>query len=115
MNIWLKYAITALLVVGVSELAKRSDRLGALVASLPLVTVLTLLWLFVEKQPMSKIGNHAYYTFWYVLGTLPFFLIFPNFLPKMGFVVALGVSVALTLVFFFVFALVLARWNISLL
>lgn len=47
----------------VSEVAKRSDRLGAVIASLPLVTVLTLIWLQVEDQPAQKISNHAYYTF----------------------------------------------------
>ena len=43
--------VTAAVVVAVSELAKRSDKLGALLASLPLVTVLTLIWLYVEQQP----------------------------------------------------------------
>ena len=55
----IKYLTTAALVVIISELAKRSDRLGALVASLPLMTVLTLIWLYVEGQPASKISNHA--------------------------------------------------------
>ncbi|MEQ1766138.1 MAG: DUF3147 family protein, partial [Methylotenera sp.] len=55
----MKYLITAGLVVLISELAKRSDKLGALVASLPLVTLLTLIWLYIEQQPTSKIANHA--------------------------------------------------------
>ena len=72
MNIWLKYLITAGLVVVISEVAKRSDRLGALFSSLPVVTMLVLFWLFFENQPQEKIANHAWYTFWYVVGTLPF-------------------------------------------
>ena len=58
-----KYLITAGLVVLVSEFAKRSDKLGGFIAALPLVTVLTLIWLYIEQQPSSKIANHAYYTF----------------------------------------------------
>ena len=54
MNVWLKYAITAAVVVLAFEAAKRSDRLGGLVASLPLVTLLTLVWLHVERQNQSK-------------------------------------------------------------
>ena len=73
-----KYLITAGVVVMVSEFAKRSDKLGGLIAALPLVTVLTLIWLYVEHQPISKIANHAYYTFWYVLPTLPMFLLLRN-------------------------------------
>ena len=63
MNPVIKYLITAGLVVAISEFAKRSDRLGAVIASLPLVTILTLLWLYLEKQPADKIANHAYFTF----------------------------------------------------
>lgn len=44
-----KYALTAALVVLVSEIAKRSDKLGGFVAALPLVTLLTLVWLYVER------------------------------------------------------------------
>ncbi len=57
-----KYAITAAIVVLVSELARRSDKAGAFVAALPLVTILALIWLYLEKQPMEKINNHAWYT-----------------------------------------------------
>ena len=70
---WLitKYLITAGIIVGVSEVAKRNDRLGALLVALPIVTILTILWLYVEGQPTEKIANLVRYTFWYVLTTLP--------------------------------------------
>lgn len=95
---WLvvKYLITAAIVVGVSEGAKRSDKLGGFVAALPLVTVLTLVWLHLERQPLTKIANHARYTFWYVLPTLPMFLAFPYLLARIGFWPTLGASVVLT-------------------
>lgn len=115
MNIWLKYGITALMVVVISEIAKRSDKLGGLIASLPLVTLLTLIWLYVEKQPTEKIANHAYYTFWYVLPTLPMFLLFPYLLPKVGFWADLVMCVAVTVVIFWVFAKMLANFGIQLL
>jgi hypothetical protein len=92
-----KYLITAGLVVFISEVAKRSDKLGALIAALPLVTVLTLFWLYVENQGPEKIANHAYYTFWYVIPTLPMFLAFPWLLSKFGFFGAMGISVLLTI------------------
>lgn len=106
---WLivKYLITAGLVVGISELAKRSDRLGSLVAALPLVTVLTLIWLQVERQPVERIANHARYTFWYVLPTLPMFLAFPWMLERWGFWWALAGSAALTVLCF-----VLTAWAV---
>ena len=115
--VWLvtKYLITAAVVVLVSEVAKRSDRLGGLVAALPLVTVLALIWLQVERQPQVKIANHAWYTFWYVVPTLPMFLAFPVLLPRLGFWPTLLSCVVITLVCFWLFALLVRRFGIELL
>lgn len=114
---WLitKYLITAAVVVLISEAAKRSDRLGGFIAALPLVTFLALIWLYVEKQPQEKIANHAWYTFWYVLPTLPMFLAFPMLLPRLGFWATMAASVAITIVCFGVFALVVKHFGIQLL
>lgn len=114
---WLiaKYFTTAAVVVLVSELAKRSDKLGALVAALPLVTVLALIWLHLENQPQAKIANHAWYTFWYVVPTLPMFLAFPFLLPRLGFWPTLLSSLVLTVVCFGLFAFTMRRFGIELL
>jgi hypothetical protein len=109
-----KYAVTAGLVVLISELAKRSDKLGALMASLPLVTILTLIWLYVEHQPETKLSNHAYYTFWYVVPTLPMFLVFPWLLPRWGFWPTLLSCLLLTVTVFFGFALAARRFGVEL-
>jgi hypothetical protein len=110
-----KYLITAGVVVLVSEFAKRSDRLGGFVAALPLVTLLTLVWLHVERQPVARVANHARYTFWYVLPTLPMFLVFPALLTRLGFWPALALCVVLTVACFALFALCLKRFGIDLL
>jgi len=68
-----KFLVTSLIIVLVSEVAKRTDKVGALIASLPFVTMLVMIWLYVEKQGSEKIANHAYYTLWYVVPTLPMF------------------------------------------
>lgn len=85
MPIILKYLITAGLVVLISEVARRSDKLGALIAALPMVTVLAMTWMFFElkgEQQTEKIANHAWYTFWYVIPTMPMFLLMPLMLRK---------------------------------
>jgi hypothetical protein len=109
-----KYALTALVVVLVSELAKRSDKLGALLAALPLITILSLIWLHLENQSAEKIANHAWYTFWYVLPTLPMFLAFPLLLPRLGFWPALLACLVISAVSFGVFALLVKRFGIHL-
>lgn len=110
----MKYLITAGVVVLVSEFAKRSDKLGGLIAALPLVTVLSLIWLYVEHQSVSKIANHAYYTFWYVLPTLPMFLLFPYLLPRWGFVITLISCVIFTMMMFVIFALIAKQFGVDL-
>lgn len=114
---WLitKYLITSVVVVLVSEIAKRSDKLGGLVAALPMVTVLALIWLYVDNQSQEKIANHAWYTFWYVIPTLPMFLAFPLLLPRLGFWPTLAACVLLTMVSFGLFALAVRRFGIELL
>ncbi len=109
-----KYLVSAALVVGVSEAAKRSERLGGLIAALPLVTVLTLIWLHVEAQPNERIANHAWYTFWYVLPTLPMFLAFPRLLTRYGFWPTLGLSLLITLASFAALAAVMRRFGVHL-
>ena len=110
-----KYLLTAGMVVFISEVAKRSDRLGGLFAALPLMTLLTLTWLYIENQPEEKIANHAYYTFWYVIPTLPMFLLFPYLLPRLGFWMAMGASLAVTVICFGLFALLMKNFGVQLL
>jgi uncharacterized membrane protein (GlpM family) len=110
-----KYVITAGLVVLISEAAKRSDKLGGLIAALPLVTVLTLIWLFMENQSTEKIANHAWYTFWYVVPTLPMFLAFPWLIKRFSFWPTMSISIIVTLVSFYIFAKLVKSWGIELL
>ena len=109
-----KFALTSFLVVLISEVAKRSDKLGGLIAALPLVTVLVLFWLYFERQDTEKIANHAWYTFWYVIPTLPMFLIFPSVIKHYGFWSAMGVSILITILSFIVFASITKKFGIHL-
>lgn len=113
---WLvtKYAITAAIVVLVSEIVKRSDKLGAFIGAMPLVAILALIWLHVENQSPAKISNYAWYTFFYVIPTLPMFLVFPFLMPRLGFWWSLLSSVIVTLVCFGLFGLASRRLGVEL-
>ena len=96
-----KFLVTSFVIVLVSEVAKRTDKLGALIASLPLVTIMVMIWLFIEKQGAEKISNHAYYTLWYVVPTLPMFAVIPLLLRRgFHFWLALGAGIVVTLICF---------------
>lgn len=110
-----KYILTAAVVVIVSELARRSGKLGAFIAALPLITLLALIWLHIENQPQEKIANFSWYTFWYVIPTLPMLLAFPVLLSRIGFWPTLLACVVITVVCFGLFAIALRRFGIELL
>jgi hypothetical protein len=110
----IKFITTAAIIVLISEVAKFSDKLGALIASLPLITFISLFWLFYENQSNEKIANHAYYTFWYVLPTLPMFLFFPWIIKYVGFWPSILLSIILTIIIFLIYAFFLKRFNIHL-
>jgi len=113
---WLitKYLITAAVIVLASEVAKRNDLLGALIVALPLVSVLTMIWLAFEGQSNERIGRHAWYTFWYVLPTLPMFILFPWVLSHLSFPLALLTSISGTVGLFWIYAVVLRTFGVDL-
>ena len=98
----IKIAVTTGLVVAVSELSKRSATLGGLLASLPLVSFLGIVWLYLETGDTRKVADLANSVFWLVLPSLPFFLLLPYLLRRdVNFSVSLG---AATAVMFFLYA-----------
>ena len=111
----LKAGISAVIIVAVSEIAKRSPGFGALIASLPLVSVLGMIWLWRDTHDRARMAAHAGATFWYVLPTLPMFLVFPALLSRLGFWPALILSALLTIVLFAGFALIMRRFGVHLL
>lgn len=94
----LKAVLSGLLVVAVSEVAKRYPGLGGLIASLPLVSVLGMIWLWRDTQDAERMAAHATGTFWFVLPSLPMFLLMPMLLKRgVGFWPALAAGCALTI------------------
>lgn len=78
----LKAAISGVIIAVVSETAKRYPGIGALIASLPLVSVLGMIWLWNDKPDTANMAAHAGATFWYVLPSLPMFLLIPALLRR---------------------------------
>ena len=96
-----KALVSALLIVAASEAAKRYPGFGALIASLPLVSVLGMIWLWRDKPDTANMAAHAQATFWYVLPSLPMFLLIPALLKAgVGFWPALTLGCALTVILY---------------
>ena len=77
-----KALVSGALIAAASEIAKRYPGVGALIASLPLVLVLGMIWLWRDKPDPANMAAHAGATFWYVLPSLPMFLLMPALLNR---------------------------------
>jgi len=97
----LKAALSGILIAIISEVAKRYPGFGALIASLPLVSVLGMMWLWHDRPDIQNMAAHAEATFWFVLPSLPMFLLIPMLLRNgFGFWVSLVAGCALTILLY---------------
>ena len=97
----IKALLSGLIVAAVSEIAKRHPGVGGLIASLPLVSVLGMMWLWRDTGDPDRMAAHATATFWFVLPSLPMFLVIPILLKRgIGFWPALAAGCALTMVLY---------------
>jgi hypothetical protein len=97
----IKALLSGAIVAAVSEIAKRYPGFGGLVASLPLVSVLGMMWLWRDTHDPDRMAAHAAGTFWFVLPSLPMFLLIPALLKRgVGFWPALAAGCVLTVVLY---------------
>ena len=111
----IKIAITALIIVVISEISKRLPLLGSLIASLPLISVLGMIWIFQETKDQQKLITHAEGTFWYVLPSLPMFLLMPWMMRKgLSFYWSLIAGILLTVILYVIMTKLLAKMGLNL-
>src|SRR5690242_21825790 len=111
----IKAAISGAIVAIVSEVAKRYPGFGALIASLPLVSVLGMMWLWRDKPDVGNMAAHVEATFWFVLPSLPMFLLIPVMLRNgIGFWPSLAVGCALTILLYLAMTWIGPRFGLRL-
>ena len=111
----LKSIISGVLIAVASTLAKRYPGFGALIASLPLVSVLGMIWLWKDKPDPATMAAHAGATFWYVLPSLPMFLLIPALLRHgASFWLALALGCALTVLLYAAMTWLAPRFGLQL-
>ena len=111
-----KVILTAFVVLFVTKIQLFHDRLSALLIGLPLTSLLAMIWMRAEGQDSGRIANHAESTFWFVLPTLPMFLVLPWMLRNgWGFGTALAANCVLTVLLFLALVAILKPFGIRLL
>lgn len=111
----LKAMLSGLLIAAISEIARRSPGVAALVASLPLISILGMIWLWRDTADEARIASHAEATFWYVLPSLPMFLLMPWLIRSgLGFWPSLVIGCLVTFGLYMILVWLAPRFNLPL-
>jgi ABC-type nickel/cobalt efflux system permease component RcnA len=111
----IKAILSGIIIAIVSEVSRRFPGWGAMIASLPLVSVLGMIWLWRDQPDTANMAAHAEATFWFVLPSLPMFLLVPAMLRQgFSFWVALVAGCALTVALYALMAWTAPRFGVRL-
>ena len=114
MQFLIKVLVSALIVAGVATLAKRYTVAAALLASLPLTSLLAIIWLYADTRDTGQVVSLTHSILWAVIPSLLFFIALPLFLRILSFVPALLSACAVTIAGYGIYVLVLGRFGIRL-
>jgi len=111
----IKIVITTLLIVAISEIAKRNTFMGAILASVPLVSVLAMLWLYIDTKDISKVIALSSSIFWLVLPSLTLFVSLPLLLKQnINFYLSVSISIFITILSYWLMISILNHFGIKL-
>ena len=112
---FIKTLITALIIVIVSEVAKKSSFLGALIISIPLTSLLAFIWLYFDTKDYQKVIDLSYGTILLSVPSFAFFIILPILLKmKQNFAISILISIISTSIIYLIFIFILKKMGINL-
>lgn len=97
-----KLLVTALLIVAISEVAKRSSVAGAIVAAIPLVSILAMTWMYVDTKETNAAVAFSNNIVWLIAPSMTLFIAFPILIKKgFGFYISMGISIVMTMLAYY--------------
>lgn len=110
-----KLAITSALIVSISEISKMSSLVGALLASIPLVSVLAMMWLYIDTKDVEQISSLNISIFWLVLPSLSLFVVLPILLKaQIPFYISMAIGLTVMIGCYFLMLVILGKFGIEL-
>ena len=111
----LKLLLSSSIIVLISEISKRDTFVGGLIASIPVISVLSIIWLYIETKNIEDIKNLSNSIFWMVIPSLSLFISLPILLKSgLGFYFSLTISILITLICYYVTIFILSKYGIKL-
>lgn len=97
-----------------SEISKRTSFWGGLIASLPLTSILAIVWLYIDTNDKLKVANLSTNIFWFVIPSLLFFVFFPIFLKmNINFYISMLLSSSITMLGYWITSVILLKFDIK--
>jgi hypothetical protein len=110
----IKVLLSAVTIVVISEISKRSTLAGSILASVPIVSLLAFIWIYLDTKNTAKIAELSQGIFWLVIPSLLFFILFPILLKKnVEFWLSLGVSLVVMILGYFAMLFLLKKFGIN--
>lgn len=110
----IKIVVSAVLITAISEISKRSSFWGGVLASVPLLSVIALIWLYAETKSIEKVSQLSSGIFWLVIPSLSLFLILPYLLKlKIDFYLALLISIVVMILLYYAMIFILAKFGVK--
>ncbi len=114
MYIFLKTLISALIIVIVSEVAKKNTLSAALIVSLPLTSLLAFTWLYYDTKNIQKVIDLSLSTIVMTIPSITFFIVLPIMLKlKQNFTFSLIVSMLTTSATYYIFIIIIKKYNFN--
>ena len=110
MDFAIRAILSGVIIALIAYVGRKAPAAGALIASLPLISILGMIWLWRDTGDTKLLADHAEATFYFVIPSLPMFLLIPWMLRGgSGFWTSLGGGIALTVILYFITAMLAAR------
>ena len=110
----IKVLISAGLIVAISEISKRNTIIGGILASVPLISVISIIWLYMETKDVERISQFSTSVFWLVIPSLSLFVVLPLLLrAKIDFYLSLLISIAVMVLLYYLMIFVLSKFGIK--
>ena len=108
-----KILISALIIFIASEIGKKDTILGAIIVSLPMISLLTISWIYFETRDIDKIINFAYGVFAMIMPSLSFFITLPYFLKKINFIPSMFLSISVMVLLYFILTMIYKKIGVE--
>ncbi len=110
----IKVLLSSVTIVAISEISKRSTLAGSILASIPIVSLLAFVWMYIDTKNIAKIADLSQGIFWLVIPSLLFFILFPVLLKKnVDFWISLGISLTIMILGYFIMLFILKKAGIN--